>query len=135
MINKYNYRLETGLVGTNDDNIASVLYNINRMEMNAFPAFADAKEMEEALGELFFMIADAKVHMHRFLDNSVGETDTGTADAVTAALAGAIQIVRDAGSDRSSEAEMSAAFPKVYKMLLAIVPSVLALDAQANDRA
>ncbi len=128
MINRYNYKLETGLAGTNNDNVASVLYNINRMETNVPPAFTDAREMEEALGELFFMIVDAKVHMNRFLKASGDKTDAGIAGSVIEAFDKAIQIVRDA----ASEAEMTAAFSKVYKILLSIVPFVLALDEQAG---
>ncbi len=33
IIRMYNYRLETGKVGTDDANIESVLYTINLMEM------------------------------------------------------------------------------------------------------
>ena len=134
IIRKYNYRLETGTVGTDNENIATILYNINRMETKAPYAFSNMKDLEEDLGELFFMIVDAKVHMTRFLKASGEKVEGDTAEAIIAAFDSAMAIVRDVQSDETDATEMSAVFVKVYKKLLAIVPFVLALDAQAIGR-
>ena len=138
ILRKYNYRLETGTVGTDDDNIANVLYNINRMEMTAEKEaddFDDEDELDEALGDLFFMLADIKVHLTWFLEASGDKTNAGTARAVIAVFDEAIEDVRSVRSDQTDDMEeMAAAFPKVYKKLLAIVPSVLDLDNQATGR-
>jgi hypothetical protein len=40
---RYNYKLETGEVGSNDENIANALYTINRMETKAPYQFSDVK--------------------------------------------------------------------------------------------
>jgi len=135
IIRKYNYRLETGTVGTDDDNIATILYNINRMEMRKSFTSSDAQELDKALGNLFFMIADAKVHLIRFLKIFGDKTKEDTVQTVMAALDDAIETVRNARLDKTTDmAKISAAYPKVYKNLLDIVPSVLALDAQAVGR-
>jgi len=134
IIRKYNYRLETGTVGTDDDNIASVLYNINRMEMKVSFASSDVKELDDALGELFFWVVDSMVHLDWFMKASGGKTDATTAAAVIATFEDARDIVREVWPFQGDASKAIAVFPKVYKMLLAIVPSILALDAQAVGR-
>lgn len=133
IIQKYNYKLETGTVGTDNENIANILYNINRMETNVPYPFSDIEETEEDLGELFFMIVDAKVHISRFANAFADKIETDTVDTVVAALDDAMQIVRDA-MDQTDTAKMSATFSEVYKKLLGIVPAVLTLDAQSVGR-
>ena len=136
IIRKYNYRLETGTVGTDNDNIAAILYNINRMEMTATFSSTDKDKIAEKLGGLVFMVVDSKVHLRRFLKASAGKTSAATVAAVESAFDNAIKIADDDNllSDNSNTSEACAVFPKVYKMLLGIVPSILALDAQAVGR-
>lgn len=50
---RYNYTLETGVVGTDDENIANILYNINRMEMKASFLSETRGDMQDALGDVF----------------------------------------------------------------------------------
>lgn len=135
IIRKYNYKLETGIVGTDDENIANILYTINQMEIKASFTSSDMQEVNNALGELFFMITDIKVHLNRFLKASGSKTETDTINAVVVASDDAMQIVHNAGLDQTDTTKMTAAFPQVYKKLLDIVPSILALDAQAAGRA
>ncbi|MDR2954756.1 MAG: hypothetical protein LBV43_06730 [Prevotella sp.] len=133
IIRKYNYRLETGTVGTDNDNIATVLYNINRMEKeDSFISF-DMKGLDEDLDELFFMVAEANVHFHRFLDTFSKKIDKTEAEVVVAAFKDALGIVRSV-RDVTDTAKKSEAFPKVYKRLLAIVPSILDIDARVVGR-
>lgn len=134
MIRKYNYKLETGVAGTDDDNIAAVLYAINRMEMKATFTSSDVKKLDDALGELFFMITDAKVHMSRFLKSFGDKTNAPAADTVLQALDDAMQAVRESKTEPADTVKMSALFPLIYKKLLETVPSILALDAQAVGR-
>ena len=134
ILRKYNYRLETGTVGTDDDNIASILYNINRMEMNVDFETDDDEELEETLGQLFFMVVDTKVHLDNFLEIFGEKINADTAAAVIAVLDGAIEDIR-AAREMNDKEKCLAVFPKVYKKLLDTVPSVLALDAQAVGRA
>jgi hypothetical protein len=137
VIRQYNYRLETGTVGTDDENIARILYNINQTEMYASFASSDRKILDDTLGKVFFLIVDAKVHLKRFLEASGGKANTDTAGTVRDACSAAIAAIRDVRIvvDEAEPVTICAAFPKVYKMLLDIVPPVLALDAQAVGRA
>lgn len=131
IIRQYNYRLETGIAKTDDENVANILYNINRMEMKASFTSSNEEVSDKALGELFFMITDAKVHLNRFLKIFGSKTDADTVDTVVAALNEAMQMVRVARQETDT-AKMVPIFPTVYKKLLDIVPFVLALDAQAG---
>lgn len=53
IIRQYNYRLETGTVGTDNENIAQILYNINRMEMKALFTSSDKEELNKVLDDFF----------------------------------------------------------------------------------
>ena len=140
MIRKYNYKLETGTVGTDDDNIANILYNINRMEMKVSFTSSDKQELDKALSELYFMTVDSKVHLNRFLKDFDGKVEANIVDAILAVLDEAIKTSGNALDemdeviDQTDTTKLCAVFPAVYKNLLAIVPSVLALDDQAVGR-
>ncbi len=134
IIRQYNFRLETGTVGTDDENIANILYNINRMETKAFFKSTNPEALDEAFGELFVMIVAAKTFLVQFLKMAGDKTDAATADTVTTALDGAIQALRQARWEESDTAKKVAAFPEIYKNVLEIVPDVLALDAQSTGR-
>ena len=143
ILRKYNYNLETGTVGTDDENIANILYNINRMEMNVPYLYSDADDFGEDLGQLFFMIADIRVHLNEFFKIFGDKIEVATLAAVNSVSDEVLRIVKKALADYDviSEKEetiledesekMIFVFPEVYKKLLAIVPSILALDAQA----
>ena len=133
IIRKYNYRLETGTVGTDDENIANVLYNINRLEMKKNFSSSDMDALSKALGQLFFLVGDAKGSLLDFLDVHGDKTQADISDKVIAAFDYAIKLLDDV-DDETDTAKVSAVFPEVYKVLLDIVPSVLALDAQAVGR-
>jgi len=132
IIRKYNYKLETGVVGTDDDNIASILYNINRMEMRVSFTSSDREELDRETGHLFFLIVDAKVHLLRFLKIFDNKVEADTVNTLMETLDESIETVR---ADRTSSPDkMSALFATVYYKLLNTVPTVLALDAQATGR-
>jgi len=135
----YNYNLETGTVGTNDENIANILYNINRMEMDKDFSSSDIKELDETLGDLYFMIADSKVHLNRFLEIFNKNVNAGTVNTVVSALDEAMKSVREVrlkirAKEDSNAEDMCVVFSEVYKNLLHIVPDILALDNQAVGR-
>ena len=134
MLRKYNYNIETGTVGTDDDNIANILYNINRMEMRKSYSCSDLKELDRTMGELFFMISDSKVHLNRFLKIFGEKVNADTVNVIITALDNALQTVRTAREDESDTVKMCTAFPDVYQNLLEIVPTVLDLDNQAVGR-
>ena len=134
MLRKYNYNLETGTVGTDDDNIASILYHINRMEMRKSYSCSNITELDKTLGELYFMVSDSKVHLNRFLEIFGEKVKTETVNKIVAALDNAFQTIDDAMMEDPDTEKMCKAFPEVYKNLLEIVPTILALDAQAVGR-
>ena len=133
IVRKYNYRLETGTVGTDNENIANILYNINRMEKTKSFASSDIDKLRDALGNLYFMVSDAGIHLNRFLNIYEDKTNLDTSDTVVIALGDALCLMEDVEKETDT-AKISAVFPAVYKMLLDIVPLILELDAQSIGR-
>jgi len=146
ILRQYNYRLETGTVGTDDTNISHILYNINRMEKfseldpDDFDLDEDLdededeeNELDEAWGEMIFMLSDTKVHLNDFLDIFEEKLDPGTMKKVITAVMDATRTLRDVREETDVE-KVCTALQTVYKNLLDIVPSVLALDDQAAGR-
>ena len=135
MLKKYNYNLETGTVGTNDDNIANILYNINRMEMKVSFTTSNVEAFQKANGELFFMVIDSIVHLYDFLEVFNNKVDTDTVNAILTTLEEARKITKSATvQSLAQQVDMSKlceVFPAVYKKLLALVPTVILLDEQA----
>ena len=132
IIKKYNYKLETGTVGTDDDNIANVLYNINRLETKISAIPTDAQKLGERLGEVFYMVSDALTHFLAFLENGKIEENNAALVSVRSAFQSAVDVIEKAKENESDTAKTAAAIPAVYKTLLGIVPSVLELDAQVK---
>ena len=130
---KYNYNLETGTVGTDDENIANILYNINCMETKKSFTSSDLDELNEALGNLYFMVSDALVHLNRFIKIFEGKIKQEISDYALIALDDAL-ILMDEVEEETDTAKISAVFPAVYKILLDTVPLFLELDAQAVGR-
>ena len=132
ILRKYNYRLETGTVGTNDDNIANLLYNINRMEMRVSYSFSNMEVYDKDMGNLYFMVSDMKVHLNLFLEVFGDKVNSDTLKTVTAALDEAMKSTSDiidySCSESPDTAKLCEIFPAVYKKLLAIVPAILALE-------
>jgi len=138
MLRKYNYNLETGTVGSDDDNIAN-LYNINRMEMKVNFSTSDLDKLEKPLGELYFMTSDMKVHLNRFMgvygEKVDGDTFTAIATAIDEAMEMADKAIEDSCDEEPETQKICEVFPAVYRKLLAIVPTVLLMDDQSTGRA
>ena len=137
IIRKYNYKLETGTVGTDDDNIANILYNINRLEAKASYIPSEAQKAAENLGEVFSMVSDALTHLLNFIKNNGGKVkeDNAALVLIKSAFDSAVKIIEEAAEDKTDTVKTAAAIPEVYKTLLDIVSSVLELDALAAGRA
>ena len=133
IIRKYNYILETGVVGTDDDNIANILYNINRLEMMKSFASSDMKELGTAMGNFIFLIGDARSSLFDFVHIYGDVVQAEAVRVVEDTFKEAMQIARSS-TTLNHPAKISAVFPKVYQMLLNVVPAVLELDAQAVER-
>jgi hypothetical protein len=79
------------------------------------------------------MTVDTKVHINRFLNIFSGKVNTDAADTIITMFDECIEILDSAMNLPDTEtATKSDAFQKVYKKLLGIVPSVLALDESKN---
>lgn len=128
---RYNYTLETGVIGTDDEDIANILYNVNRMEMKASFFSEQREEMEESLSDVFFMIADSKVHLGRFMKSFENKLDQKTLTTVKATLDEALKITRAAEASSMDSNAIHSAMLFAYKRLLSAVPLIHALDNQA----
>ena len=128
---KYNYTLETGVVGTDNENLANIFYNINRMESKA-SFFSDSREdMDDALSDVFFMITDSTVHFNRFIKEFGEKLDQTTVSGITDVLGKALDTVRfDETTDISSEM-IHSAIRSVYADLLSVVQNLCLLDNQS----
>jgi len=140
ILRKYNYNLKTGTVGTDDDNLANILYSINRMEMNEDFESDDEEEIIEELSELHFYLSDAKVHFNNFTEAFGNKLNTDTIAVVINALdkamieTGAAVKTLSANPEKADLSELSALFPKIFNKMLEIVPAILNLDNQAVGR-
>ena len=138
IIRKYNYNLETGTVGTDDENIANILFNINKMEKRISFKTSDVEELKKALGELFFMITDSKVHLFDFLEIFSNKTKEDTVNEVTSILDNAMKkskaATRESCSPEPNTEKICEVFSEIYYIVLKVVPFVLALDDQAVGR-
>jgi len=138
IIRKYNYNLETGTVGTDDENIANILFNINKMEKRISFKTSDLEELKRALGELFAIITDTKVHLNRFLKIFSNKIKEDTVNEITSILDNAIKksnaATRESFSPEPNSEKICEVFSEVYYIVLEAVPFVLALDDQAVGR-
>jgi len=138
IIRKYNYNLETGTVGTDDENIANILFTINNMEKRFSFKTSDLEELKRALGELFALIADCKVYLNRFLKIFSNKIKEETVNEIKSILDNALTVsnaaTREAVSPEPNMEKICEVFSEIYYIVLKAVPFVLALDDQAVGR-
>lgn len=128
---QYNYVLETGAVGTDNEDIANILYNINQMEMKSSFLSDDKNEMDATVGDVLFMISDSKIHFKKFFDKNSEKLDSKNVEAVQTALDGALKIIRTAEDPNIDVNAIHPALLFAYKKILPVVPILLSLDDQA----
>jgi hypothetical protein len=139
IIRKYNYKLEIGTVGTDDDNIAQIIYAINQMEMYISNSTNDLKELDGKLGKLYFLTVHSKVHLNRFYKIYYEKIKNETFMEIINILDNMIEEIKANRYNENTEEiqnleNMERVFPVVYSKMLDIVPKILALDAQAIGR-
>ena len=136
MQRKFNYNLETGSVGTDDEYIANILYNINRMEMKANYKTTNIEELKKALGELFFICTDSKVNIFDFIEANSDTTDNDLTESIVATMDEAMKkskaATREACTPNADPEKICEVFVDVYKMMLGIVPTILLVDDQSK---
>jgi uncharacterized coiled-coil protein SlyX len=147
---KYNYRLETGAVGTNDDDIACFLYNINQIEMYTPFSFNNIEEFKKAFSQLTFHTFKAREGLNKFFENFKMKLKIETSDEVikelenvTSKLAFVFGIILKQTIDENNEyilngepnmERISRLFNELYSKLLNIVPKIIELDDQSVGR-
>ena len=127
----YNYTLETGTVGTDDEDMASILYDINRMEMKATSDTDDVNDMKVAFAEAFSMALDAAKHLDGFIASRKGKLVPALVEDVQLAFSEAIVIMDDVPAPQTDAEAMSASVKAAYRKMLDVVPSLLTLDDQS----
>jgi hypothetical protein len=135
MIGKYNYRLETGDVSTNDDNIASMFYNINLMEKYSQWTTSDIEDLKKKLGEYFANITTVKVHLNRIIKEYADKLCPDTIEKISTTCDKCMtinnRVTRTALSDPNQDiTPLWADFHSVYKKMLELVPYIEIIDAQ-----
>ncbi len=128
---QYNYVLETGTIGTDNENIANILYNINQMEMKASFSSKDKEEMENTLADALFMVTDCKVHFKRFVQDFSKKLNNDDIVAFNSDLDSVLKIVRAAETPDIDTNAIHSAILFAYKKLLSVVPLLIDLDDQS----
>ena len=129
---KYNYNLETGTVGTDDDDMANILYNINRMEMKAGYDTNKLEDMQKSFGEAFFMAVDSNIHFGSFAEKHTVRQENAAFEAAKSAVEEAVAILGAVKPPQTDIALMRSAVRKAYQKLLTAVPSLIDLDNQTH---
>jgi len=128
---KYNYNLETGTVGTDDEDIANILYNTNCMEMKASYEADDLDDMRMAFGESFSMVTEAAEHLNHFIETHKEKLQTDVVNIALLSLSEAVIILDDVAPPQTDMELMSRSMKKAYQKMLSAVPSLLQLEEQS----
>ena len=125
---QYNYNLSTGTVGTDDDDLASVFYNINRMEMKSEYETENSDRAIEALGETLFYVSDILVHFDAFAEKRTNETDAQKVRKIRSTFKSIALSLREAAMEGSTVRDMCKTLHDVSKQSLSVVDDIVALD-------
>jgi len=125
---QYNYTLSTGPVGTNDDDLAAVFYNINRMEMKSAYETKNKDRATEALGETLFYVSDILTHFDGFAEKKADGIDAQTVKKIRSTFKGIALSLREAGMEGSTAQDMCKTLRDVSERSLAVVNDIAALD-------
>ena len=128
---KYNYNLETGTVGTDDDDMANILYNINRMEMKAAYESDDVDDMQSAFGESYSMVTEAAERLDHFIEIHNEKLHPDTVDGAQFLLSDAVVVLDDVETPQTDIELMSNSIKTAYQKMLEAVPSLVLLDEQS----
>lgn len=128
---KYNYNLETGTVGTDDDDMANILYNINRMEMKAAYESDDVDDMQSAFGESYSMVTEAAERLDHFIEIHNEKLHPDTVDDAQFLLSDAVVVLDDVETPQTDIELMSNSIKTAYQKMLEAVPSLVLLDEQS----
>jgi hypothetical protein len=126
---KYNYRLKTGTVGTNDGNIAEILYAINQMEMYVPVTTDDLDKINTTYQQIFFLTMKSRANLKAFQDNFVNKLDAKLFDEVVKTLGDLLCEIRAIGETLNGEKPDE---DNIFRMVTKI-PNDLFYGIEANN--
>ena len=129
IIRKYNYKLETGRVGTDDENIATILFSINQMEMYVPLTTDDLDEINTAYKQIFFLAMKSRAHLIVFQDYFVNKLDAKLFDEVVKTLGDLVCEIRAIGETLNREKPDE---DNIFRMVTK-VPNDLFYGIEANS--
>ena len=112
---QYTYSFRTGVVTTDNERLANVLYNINQIDAKLTQSF------EDAAGDAFFLLIDAKINLEDF----VRENGLTSQSAV-------VENALDKAAEAVKNADTLADLESMYLMLLETVPVLRNLSDEAD---
>ena len=128
---KYNYNLETGTVGTDNDDMASILYNINRMQIKASYETNAVNDMRLTFGESFSLTIEALEHLQHFIESHKEKLSAEIVNAAQIYLSEAVVVLDKVLPPQTDIELMSSSIKTAYQKMLSAVPSLLQLDEQS----
>lgn len=131
ILRKYNYKLASGPVGTDDDNMANVLYSINRMETPAAVQSDEPAVMTATVNDVFTLVTDCKVSLDRFNAAHKDRIDQSLFQSVTDRFSAEQKRLMNAFVLMTPPAQCVELLTDSYKNILATVPSLQKLDEQS----
>lgn len=112
---QYTYSFRTGVVTTDNERLANVLYNINQIDAKLTQSF------EDAAGDAFFLLIDAKINLEDF----ARENGLTSQSAV-------VENALDKAAEAVKNADTLADLESMYLMLLETVPVLQNLSDEAD---
>lgn len=134
ILRKYNYKLSVGPVGTDDDNMAGVLYGINKMEAPAATVSDDPATMIQTVNDVFTLVTDCKVSLGRFGSAYKNKIDQNVFSAVSDVFSAEQKKLMDAFVALAPAGECVKILAGSYRNILSTVPSLQKMDDQAAGK-
>jgi len=138
ILRKYNYKLKTGTVGTDDENIANILLSINKIEMYVPLSTVNLDEIDTAFGKVFFLTLTSKVYLLRFQkifnDKINNELFNEVVEMFDIALDENKENRETLNREKPDTENLCKVLSTIHKNILDIVPKIIMLDNQAIGR-
>ncbi|MBO4519627.1 MAG: hypothetical protein J5787_00295 [Alphaproteobacteria bacterium] len=128
---KYNYKLKTGAVGTNDNNMANILFSINKMETPTSIQSEEQAVMTGLVNDALTLLTDCKVFLDRFNTAHKDHIDQTLYQSVSDLYSAEQKRLMDAFILLTPPDQCAALLTDSYKNILATVPSLQKLDEQS----
>ena len=130
----YNYNLETGTVGTDNEDMANILYSINRMETTAAIKSEDHTAMIKTVNDAFTLLTDCNVSFDDFNNANKDKIDQSVFSAVSTVFSAEQKKLMNAFVTLAPADQCAALLTDSYRNVLSVIPSLQKLDDQAAGR-